>query len=165
MAIEKSTLATNAVAEPRVASKNRGVLKSAADTAEIANGANGDSMILKCKVPVTSVIRSVRVASDDLVGLATLSVGFHKQDNAPLGTSYTAVDVDAIANEIDVNGAAVAFTEVRFSIQGIETVNKAAWELAGLSARPEYGELFVSLTAETGTEAAGTVSMIVDFID
>lgn len=164
MAQQLSTNTTNATATPRVASKNKGLLMTVADTAEIADGANGDTLILKCAVPVTAIIRSVRIASDDLVGDATLSVGFFKQDNAPLGSTFTDVDSDALANEIDANDAAVALTEVRFSVKDINTVNQTAWELAGLSAKPTYGELFVGVNAETDTEAAGTVTLIVDYV-
>lgn len=165
MAQEKSTALTNALAEPRLASSTSGTLVSIADTMEVADGANGDSAILKVRVPVQARIRSVVVASDDLVGDATLSVGFYRQDNPPMGTTFTEVDADALANELDANDAALARTDVRYSVKGIETINQKAWELAGLSAKPEYGDLYVALTFETDTEAAGTVTLEVTYIN
>ncbi len=165
MTTEVSTKVSNSTTLPRVINdSHRGRLISVADTAEIANGADADRMILAVRVPAHAKIRSVRLASDDLVGDATLSVGFFFQDNAPNGTTFTAIDVDIIANEVDANDAALALTELRFSALDINTVNQQAWELAGLSAKPAYADLFIGLTAETDTEAAGTVTLIVDFI-
>lgn len=164
MAIEKSTDLTNAVADPRVIGGTKGVEVVALDVAEIADGANGDSLVFKIAIPVQAVITSVVVGSDDLVGDATLSVGFHKQDNAPMGTTFTAVDIDALASNIDANDAAVAPTEVRFSVKGIETAKQPAFTLAGLSSKPSYGELYLSVTAETDTEATGTVFARVKYI-
>ncbi len=165
MTTEVSTKVSNSTALPRVVNdSHKGRLISVADTAEIADGANADAMILAVRVPTHAKIRSVRLATDDLVGDATISVGFWKQDNAPNGTTFTAVDVDIIANEVDANDAAVALTELRFSALDINTVNQPAWQLAGLSAKPDYADLFVGLTAETDTEATGTVTLIVDFV-
>lgn len=164
MAQEKSTALTNAVAEPRLASRNKGLLRNISDTMEVADGANGDSAILKVAVPVDAQIKSIIVASDDLVGDATISVGFYRQDNAPIGTTFTEVDKDIIANDLDANDAALAPTEVRFSALGIETRNQKAWQLASLSSKPSYGELFVALTFETDTEVAGTVMLDVTYV-
>ncbi len=127
----------------------------------MSNGADGDVIILKCNIPTDARIRSVRLGTDDLVGDATASVGFYKANDD--GT-FTAIDADVIANEIDVNDAAVAMTEVRFLALGIETVNQPAWQLATLSAKPAYAEVWVAVTFETDTEAAGTVTLIVDYV-
>ncbi len=134
------------------------------DTAETTDGADGDVKILCESIPVDAVLLSVKVATDDLVGDATMSVGFYKQDDAPLGATFTEVDKDIIANDIDVNDAALALTEVRFSALGIETAKKKVWELAGLTARPDYNEMFLAATFETDTEAAATVTFQVQYI-
>ena len=96
----------------------------------------------------------VYFASDDLGTAGTVDIGFFKQE---VDGTYTAVDADAIANNIDVNSAAVARTDYRFSVKGIETANQSCWELAGLSARPPYGDIYLGLTTDTGTTADGTV--------
>lgn len=138
-----------------------GVLKNVSDTFELADTANDDDAIV-LKVPVDAIIKRVEFACDDLGTAGTVSIGFHKKNSD--GT-YTAVDLDAFAADIDVNSAAVARTDYRFSAKGIETANQNAYTLAGLSARPDYAELYVSLTTATGTTAAGTVFLSVDYTE
>lgn len=138
-----------------------GVLKHARDQFELADSANGDIAHV-LRLPIDAVITSVKFAADDLGTAGTVDIGFYKK-NAD-GT-YTVVDADAFANNIDVNAAAVALTEYRYSVLGIETANKTAWELAGLSARPAYADLYLSLTTDTGTTAAGTVLLECTYLE
>lgn len=158
MTTSKGTNITNFDATPPAVVNARlhgGVLKAIVDTIELPDTANADDAIL-AKIPVDAVLFSLKLASDDLGTAGTIDIGFHKK-NAD-GT-YTAVDADAIANNIDVNAAAVALTEYRFSVKGIETAMQPAYTLAGLSARPDYNDLYISVTTDTGTTAAGTVSL------
>lgn len=162
MAQTLGTHITNMDAKPfeRVLAKlHGGTPKRIVLTDEIPDTANGDSMIV-AKVPVDAVLSSVRAAFDDLGTAGTVDIGFYKK--AADGT-YTVVDADAIANNIDVSTAAVAFTEYRFQVKGIETIEQTVWELAGLSARPDYADMYIGLTTDTGTTAAGTASMIIDY--
>lgn len=138
-----------------------GHLKSIVLTDEMPDTGNGDYMVV-AKVPVDAVLPSIKLATDDLGTAGTVDIGFYKRN---ADGSYTAVDADAIANNIDVNTAAVSLTEYRFSVKGIETIEQAAWELAGLSARPAYSDLYIGLTTDTGTTAAGTVSMVVQYVE
>jgi len=138
-----------------------GVKKVFVDTFELADTANADDAIV-FKIPIDAIIHSVKFACDDLGTAGTVDIGFHKKNTD--GT-YSAVDADAIANNIDVNAAAVSLTEYRYSVKGIQTATQTAWELAGLSARPAYGELYISLTTDTGTTAAGTVTMYVEITE
>lgn len=167
MTVEKSTRVTNSITKPRVVNNRfgEGRLNSAADTAEVADGADGDSCIFDIKIPVDARIRHVYLATDDLVGNALASVGFYVQDSQPDGTTFTEVDADCLANDVDVNDAAYASTDVRYTVKGIETVNQAAWQLAGLSARPSYSHFHVAVTFETDTEAAGTVTVNVEYVE
>lgn len=112
------------------------------------------------RVPVSATISSVKFASDDLGTVGTLDIGLYE-----VGNDGAAVDATAFAATIDVNSAAVALTEYRFSALGIETVNQKAWELAGLSAEPAYGFFDIVLTASAATDAAGDVSIIVEYTD
>lgn len=161
MATEKSTLLTNQETNPVVISNTRGVLKSAADTVEVADGANDDIALTGIRIPVEAKVRSVRIAADDLGTGTTMHVGLYK-DN--LDGTYTAVDADCFATSIDVATAAVGVTEIRFEVKDISTINAVAWSIAGLSARPAYGELVLGVSFPVGTTAAGTVTAIVDII-
>jgi hypothetical protein len=109
-------------------------------------------------ISVDAVITSVRFASDDLGTTGLLHVGFHKVD----GT--TAVNNDAIGTSIDVKADAVAITEIRYETLDINTIGQKAWELAGLSARPDYDEFLVTVTAAEATTAAGDFILIVEYV-
>lgn len=137
-----------------------GFAKSIVLTDEMPDTANGDYMLV-AKVPVDATLTSIRAAFDDLGTAGTIDIGFYykKADG-----TYAAVLAGAVANNIDVSTAAVALTEYRFSVLNIDTIEKAAWELAGLSARPAYSDLYIGLTTDTGTTVAGTVSMVIEFV-
>lgn len=164
MATYTGTHVTKFDSTPRdvVASKlHGGVLKAAVDTFELEDTANADVKIV-FKLPVDGILHSVKFACDDLGAAGTVDIGFYKKNTD--GT-YSAIDADAIANNIDVNTAAVSLTEYRFSALNIDTLNKEMWELAGLSARPAYSDIYLALTTDTGTTAAGTVSMLVTYTE
>ena len=164
MATFKGTHITNFDAQPFDSVNARlhgGVKKVVRDAFELADTANADDAIV-LKLPIDAIIDSVIFACDDLGTAGTVDIGFHKKNSD--GT-YTAVDADAIANNINVNSAAVSATEYRFSVKGIETANQTAWELAGLSARPDYAELYLSLTTDAGTTAAGTVYLKAEYTE
>jgi hypothetical protein len=162
MATFKGTHITNFDATPFNSVNSRlhgGVVKNITDAFELADTANADFAIV-AKLPVDAIIKSIKFACDDLGTAGTVDIGFYTK--AADGT-YTAVDADAIANNIDVNAGAVALTEYRYSVKGIETANQAAYTLAGLSARPDYTDIYVGLTTDTGTTQAGTVLIDIDY--
>ena len=155
---------TNFDATPPLTVNSRlhgGSLKGAVDVFELGDTANDDSHIV-FKITVDSVLHSVKMAADDLGTAGTIDIGFFKK-NAD-GT-YTAVDVDAIASAIDVNAAATGLTEYRFEAAAIDTADQPAWELAGLSARPDYNDIYVGISTPTGTTAAGTVALQIAYAE
>lgn len=164
MATQKSTNITAFDATPfsRVDARLAGgVVKSIVDTFELTDTADADVAIV-AKVPVDGIPLSIKFACDDLGTAGTVDIGlFYK---AADGT-YTVVDADAFANNIDVNSAAVALTEYRFSAKGIETAMQNFWTLSGLSARPDYNEMYIGLTTDTGTTADGTVTIQIQYTE
>lgn len=132
-----------------------GLVKYAGDTFELADTANNESAYI-VKLPLDAVIQSVKFACDDLGAAGTVDITFFKKNTD--GT-YTELGDGQIANNIDVSTAAVALTEYRFSVLNIDTANKSAWELAGLTTRPDYNEIFIGITTDTGTTTAGTVTL------
>ena len=164
MTITYGTHITNFDAKPFESVNSRlhgGVLKASVDTFELADTADDDAHIV-FRIPVDAVLHSVKMAADDLGTAGDIDIGFHKKGTD--GT-YTAVDVDAIASAVDVNAAATVLTEYRFEDAAIETANQTAWELAGLAARPEYGDLYVSISTVEGTTAVGTVTMQIQYTE
>ena len=161
MATFKGDLITSFEAGDIVDSRvHGGIVKSYRDAFELSDTADADFAIV-LKISVDAIIDSVIFASDDLGTAGTVDIGFYKAD----GDSYTVVDADAIANGVDVNSAAVTPTDYRYSVKAIDTAGQAAWELAGLSARPEYSDFYIGLTTDTGTTAAGTVLLEVKTVE
>ncbi len=157
-----STNLTNYAATPPLVINGRldgGLSKRNFDTVEAPVLSINDTVML-ARVPVDAVLGSIQLATDDLGTTGILDYGFYKR-NAD-GT-FTAVLAAAIATGLDVNAAAVAFTERRFSVLDINTVQKQAWELAGLSVRPSYDYLYIGLVATTATTAIGTVSQKLEY--
>lgn len=164
MTTYKGNHITNFDSTPRAVVNSRlhgGILKYAGDQFELVDSAAADNFMV-VKLPVEATIVSLKAAFDDLGTAGTVDIGIFKK-NAD-GT-YTAVDADAFANNIDVNTAAVALTEYRYSVKGIETANQTLWELAGLSARPAYSDMYIGFTTDTGTTATGTALLQVQYVD
>jgi hypothetical protein len=138
-----------------------GSVKAILDTVEQPNTTSGDYIIMS-PLPVDATLISVKYASDDAGATGTTSLGFYKKNND--GT-YTVVSAAAIASAIDNSGAAVALTEYRFSVLNIDTVRKAIWELAGLSARPAYPELFIGITPDGNDSTIATGTVILQYME
>lgn len=165
MAQQKSTNLTAVDSKPPTILDSQvagGFTRRILDTVEVADNANADTVIFGPGIPVDALLPSVKLATDDLGSAGTADVGFFKK-NAD-GT-YTVVSAAALANDLDVNTVAVGFTERRYSVKGIETVQQKVWQLAGLSARPAYDFLYLGLTFDTGTTQAGTASIDVEYRD
>lgn len=130
------------------------------DAFEIGNTDNGDVTIV-FKVGIDEVPTSLKYAHDALTSGA-LDIGLYKK-NAD-GT-YSAVDDNAFADSIDPSSAA-ALTEALYeaAATNIANANKTMWEWAGLSARPDYAELYVAITHDTGTGADGTFLLQLDTV-
>lgn len=142
----------------------QGTLKCKTAHYAAAGAISDNDVILLCRVPVDSNITSVILNSDDLGTTGTLNVGFYKADGSTISADTDAVDEDAIATAVDVNAAAVSNSELRYEVQDINTINSKAWELAGLSARPDYDEFFLAITASAATTAAGDITVRVEYI-
>lgn len=113
-------------------------------------------------LPTDAVLDSMKFAFDDLGTGITLNIGLYQVgDSSGPGA---VIDEDELVTLVDVATAAVAMTEYRYETKGIETTGQTLWELAGLSAAPDYGQfvLVVTVAGDT-TAAAGTVAWIIDY--
>lgn len=154
-----SNLITGHIAQPPTivdSAVNGGNLRRVAETAEIADTGNGDSLIM-VPIPVDAIIDDIEFAADDLTS-GNADVGLWKR-NAD-GT-FTAVDDDCFATQISFGSGAIARGSIlhEAAAANIVNVNKKAWEWANLSAKPSYDFLYVGLLNDTGTGATGTVSL------
>lgn len=157
-----TTNATNLVANPQVvndigASSNRPHV--AFERITIPDTANADTHITGVKLPVDARVISVRFGCDDLGTAGTIDLGLFRRDGLNSST-FTVVNANCIANNIDVATAAVATAERLV----VANLGQRAWQIAGLSARPDYDHLFVGITTDTGTTAAGAGVVLVEFL-
>ena len=112
--------------------------------------ATGGTVTL-ARVPVDAVITSIQLAFDDLGTSAPADLGFYEGGSA----GADAVDIDAIASAIAMGTAQATLAEYRFEAADHSTATQRAWELAGLSERPSYGNFDLVLTF--GTVSGGAV--------
>ena len=162
MAVTKSDIVTNA--DNLDTQNEQGQytpVKTVSAHEALAGAASDNDIILFCEVPVDGFLDSVILASDDLGTTGDINIGFYPGPGSgvTIATDADAVDEDAIGTAIDVNAAAVAPTEIRYETKGIETINQRIWELAGLSARPDYGTFYLAGTFSEATTAAGDVTV------
>jgi hypothetical protein len=132
----------------------------------LTGGAITDNSVINfVKVPVDCAITSIKLSSDDHGTTGDMNVGFYPGNLvASEMTVADAVDEDAIGTAIDINAAALAEVEIRFETKNISTKTQTAWELAGLSARPSYGEFYISGTLSEATTATGDLTLDVKFL-
>jgi len=145
-------------AKPAVAVDARlhgGYNKGAVDTFELA-ATSDDDTVMVFRLPVEAIVKSLKFGCDDLGTAGVVSLGLFTKGN---DGDYKVVKADAFADDVDVNSAAVPMTEMRFEKANISTITDTAWQLAGLTKRPAYSDLYVGITVTTGTTATGTVSL------
>jgi hypothetical protein len=131
----------------------------------LAGAIANNEIIFLAEIPVDARITSIRNWTDDLGTTGTLNLGFYKGTvDTTTAVDTDAVDEDALATAIDVNAAATADVELRFEVQDINTLAKTAWELAGLTSRPDYNTFLVAFTAAAATTAAGDISTVINYV-
>lgn len=135
-----------------------GTPKHYRDAFEIGDTDNDDVTIV-FKVGIDEVPTSLKYACDALSS-GSLDVGLYRKKSD--GT-YVAVDDDCFASALDPTSA-TALTEILYeaAATNIANANKTMWEWAGLSTRPDYSELYVAITHDTGTGADGTFLLQLD---
>lgn len=115
------------------------------------------------RVPVDATLDSLRFAFDALGDTITINGGFHQVPLVGGSTPGTVIDVDVLMTVVDA-ASELAMIEYRFETQNIDTISKRMWELAGLSARPDYEQVDIVLTVVTGTNPSeATVSWYIEY--
>lgn len=167
MTVHKSTLITNREDKSKQIPRGEQTHERIALAGFEAEGAIADNdVIVLAEIAVDARISSLKLWADDLGTTGDLNFGFYpgNADVAAL-TDADAVDEDALATAVDVNGAALADVELRFEAKDLATINDAAWELAGLSQRPEYNTFLVCATASEATTAAGGIAIALRYTE
>ena len=127
------------------------------DTLEASGVLALNDVVIVGRVPVDGKLPSLKLFCDDLGTAGTVNIGFHKiSGKNDLGA---AIDADALATAVDVNAAALAGVDQAFEVRDIATLADKMWELAGLSARPAFDEMFLTMTIAEATTAGGTIGV------
>lgn len=157
----KSTLVTNYIAIPIVSTPSTlsdGVERVAGPAVVESTAATALDSTSKCRffrLPIDAVLLSLMWGFDDFGNAGASDLGLYSLDSEG---SITVVDADEFATAIDINAAAVAPTERRWTNKGIETGEQKLWELAGASTRPTtFTHYEVVATISTTTQSAGTM--------
>lgn len=180
---KKSDFITNIETSPITRQENfGGILKVAIDEVEVATTNIDDigDIIMIGAVPSNAKIMSIKLFSDDLDsnGTPTLAsnVGlYYLKNNKVSGvmkSSGDVLDVDCFATAVTVGQAATADVtsvgkvgyEVRFEAADIDTIDKAAWEIGGLT--EDCGgwlAIALTLTAAAATAVAGGIKVVVQY--
>lgn len=131
-------------------------------TVEFTPNANDTCTI--ARVPTTATLDSLRFATEANGATITVDIGFYQVPVTGGSTPGTVIDQNALSTLIDTSTADIDMTEYRFEVADIDTVDEEMWELAGLSARPEYPQVDIVLTVVTGTTpTAGTISWYIEY--
>ena len=168
MAQTVSTLVSNTTGSVIIPNKSgtvRGVLNIMQDKVIVPDTANADSVILSV-IPVDCIPLEIEVSTADLGTAGTIDIGFFRKTIVEDVAVFVAVDKDCIANNLDVTPAfSTALVPQRMAGLSTDSVGKRAWEIAGLSNKPNYPLFYIGLTTDTGTTVAGSASVIVRFTE
>lgn len=164
MAVFKSDLVTNEDAGTMNEKHTQGLLKNINALLELASTSADNDVHLMLRIPVDANITELYFASDDLGSTGDFNVGFYPVNGTVITAVTDTIDEDALASAIDVNTAAVAKIDIRYEVQNIDSLGERAWELAGLSSKPDYAYFYIALTNTAATTAAGTVTLSCNYV-
>tara|TARA_R110000764_G_scaffold83289_1_gene163766 strand:- start:1607 stop:2113 length:507 start_codon:yes stop_codon:yes gene_type:complete len=130
---------------------------------EFSTTTAGDTLAL-FKIPVNAKLVSLKIGNDILATTSgTLDVGFYQGDDLSTTSPGTVVLIDAIVSALSVTSA-IAMTDYRYETLDLNTTNQVAWELAGLTAQPDYGDFVIAVSVKAiNTAATGTLAFIAEY--
>lgn len=178
MATTKADNITLLDADPREIMETGSVFGSVRvfqDTAAVADGDfdADDDIVTLAEVPSNAKIVSIRIANDglDTANESLVNVGLYNGSRSFVdnGTTFAAdavIDEDSYATvSADFQTGGAAMTEYAFEARDINAVNNYVWEDAGLNADPGVPlRIAITQTAAVTTDAAGDVSIIVEYV-
>lgn len=117
-----------------------------------------NDVIIVGRVPVDALITGFKLHSSDWGTTGLIDIGFHKISGA--NTLGAVIDADALATDLDVKTAALTGADQVLEVRLAATLDDAAWSLAGLSARPDYDEMFLTITASEASTATDVIMTV-----
>lgn len=139
-----------------------GVLREQVGTVEIAAADDDTSVYRLGRVHSSWRISQISLFNDAITSGAVFDVGLY----ATAEDGGAAVDANAYADNISLTSASLTGTELLFeggSAVGVEDIEQAVWQNAGLSADPNCW-YDIAFTGDTVGSGAGTVSLRTRYI-
>lgn len=162
----KSTAITNADATTgqtlNVKALTGGVVKSARGTAETTNGDDIGSVYRFCRLPSHAKIVSIKLYSDDIGTTTIADFGLYRTEK----DGGAVVDADAFGSAVSLKDGAISGTEIHHesAVYGVEDVEQSLWQIAAATSDPRVMyDVCATLTA--AADAAGTISLVVSYVD
>lgn len=157
-----ATNGKNAVEPYQLGGRERVIMGTVAVVAADID-ADLDTVVL-CRLPGLARLTSLQIAADDL-GVDEADLGLYSASSA--GAAASEKDLDVYVDDIDLDGAATALTEVLFHTRNInlcgQTVAEDAGDTPGTDDDPFY-DLVLTRKGTTGTELPGDISFIVKYV-
>ena len=136
-----------------------GCIKRVPFSFEVAAADDDTSVFPFAMLPVNARVARITLLNDAITAGTDYDIGVYKADGLALGA---VVDKDCLADGLDMSSARTTAVDVS---PLVANVGKKLWELAGLSAQPNYPTFLVAFTANTIGSAAGTIGGYLDYIE
>lgn len=160
----KSLAITNRDASPQVKNNaylDNGMLRQAVGTLEAANGDDIGSKYYFCQLPSNARVSQVLLYCDDIGTTTIADIGLYKST----ADGGAVVDADFFASAVSLKDGALNGVDVTHEsgVFNIDDVEKPLWSALGLSSDPKIA-YDVVLTLTAASDAAGTISLKVDYV-
>lgn len=165
MAVVNAFVTNNVESKPAdtcIAARFHGsIVRTLAFNFEVAAADDNGSIYRIGKLPVTAIVKSLRLANDAIAGLTDPSIGVYKA----LEVGGAVIDVDCLMVAADLSAGTATLTE-KFA-PAIADVGKDILSLAGVADadKVKYGQVDVAITTAAGAAAAGTISGILEYVE
>lgn len=157
-----TALANTYAAKPKLNSSqiDVGQIRQSVGVASVASGDDDGSVYRICRVHSSWRISSIRVNNAAITGGEDYDIGLYEPYVS--GQSPNAVDADLFADGLDFSAPRAELEEVLTVPTTGNGIEKAIWQLLGLSADPGL-EYDLCLTANTVGSADGQINVLVEF--
>jgi hypothetical protein len=136
-----------------------GSLRKAIISFEVAAADDDGSVYRLMQIPSDSIITNAEITCDAITAATDYDLGFYDIESGAV------VDADELADGVDISAGYAGGSEISM-ISAVDPANrlKQIWSLLGKTQLTKSESYDLAITANTVGTAAGTVTVIVDFI-
>lgn len=152
--------ASSVAADVDIAARSNGEkVKTLFASFEVAAADSDGSIYRIGRISPMAIIKSIKILNDAITGATDYDIGVYKR----LEVGGAVVSKDCLLNGRDINAGQATFAEV--FAPDPANVGKALYQLASVTDYNEAGSYDLAVTANTVGSAAGTVALIVEYVD